>query len=448
MGYRGFTRLQQHDVEGGAVYNLRRRQHLFTRTELALLIPLTTLATGVGVFTVVYTVHQRNTIEPAVLAALGGISLLLIVVVLVVFRWLRRPTWCGQVDSGPVRRVWQASPNLPVTRAVPVHHPEVVAAPVMTEPGELCAAVPIAVPPSPKPSTFTSRVRLAIEKAACANLLSRRSFDSDTSFVAHEDQDVLLPSDSGRSSVESSDGGRGQGLWQSVSELPGVAKHEKLRKQNLKRLSRESRRSRRDMGEDASNFQMVVTKPEPTASRRSSALPPHDVSLRETSLVFDPLRANPVQLRRDPSMRQTRSSHDLPGLCRISASPSLRRPRSAEPAPNRCGLGLEAPRLPIRPEAPAVGRVKAVSPSRHEKERHPGPSKTPAVVRPTPVSPMTPEHELKDYPILRGDSASVRVSPVSPLSFAERMAQKQRSGRRGAPGSDGQGLRMMHTNRM
>ncbi|KAK0754280.1 hypothetical protein B0T18DRAFT_34443 [Schizothecium vesticola] len=334
-----------------------------------------------------------------------------------------------------------------------------------TEPGELYAAAPITKPPSPTPSTFTSRLRLALENSVGAGLLSRGSSDSESSATANEDRELLLLPDSGRSSVESSEAARGHGLWHSIFELPADAMLEKLRQKNLKRLSKESRRSMQEMsgsdrpasgGDSSPDFQIVVTRPQATASRlgdsrRSSTPSSSEVSLRETSLAFDPLRANPVQLKRDPSMRQTRSSHDLGGLCKSNTrAPAAQRPRSAEPGLDRCALGHELTDPSPQREIPSVVRPKPVSPPTLEHERRPAPREVPAAIRSMPVSPLTPGQELKTYPALREPTAT--VSPVSPLSFAERMAQRERGRRRAASPSvgtarDAQDLRAAYTNR-
>jgi hypothetical protein len=467
MAHHGFTQRQgymyRHDLEGGATYHQKHRQQLFTRTELALLIPLTTLATGLGSFTVAYIVHQRNSIQPAAIAALGGTSLLLIVVVFLVFQRLRRPASSRIAGPRAEKTTWQTWANAPASRPVAVSYHRMVQE--TTEPGELYATVPITKPPSPTPSTFTSRLRLALQNSVGAGFASRGSFDSQSSSTANEDRELLLLPDSGRSSVESSDAARGHGLWHSIFELPADAKLEKLRQKNLKRLSKESRWSMQEMGDSdrpvsradgSPDFQIVVTRPQATASRlgdylRSSTPSSSEVSLRETSLAFDPLRANPVQLKRDPSMRQTRSSHDLGGLCKSNTrAPAAQRPRSAEPGLDRCALGYGLPDPSPQREIPSVIRPKPVSPPTLEHERRPAPREAPAAIRSMPVSPLTPKQELKAYSALR--EATATVSPVSPLSFAERMAQRERGRRRAASPSlgtarDAQDLRVAYMNR-
>jgi len=458
MGYHRVTQLEayQYDLEGGTTYHRRRRQHLFTRTELALLIPLTTLGTGLGVFTVVYIVSQRNTIQPAAIAALGGTSLLLIAVLIFVFRRLRRPAWSSGVEPQAEKSTWQASrATVPPTTAVPVPYHRMV--PESTEPRELLAAVPITKPPSPAPSTFGSRLRHAIEKSVSADILPRGSFDGQSSSAGHEDRELLLHSDSGRSSIESSEAGRGHGLWHSIFELPADGKLEKLRQKNLKRLSKESRRSRQDMtgfdrpvsrGDNPPVVQIVVTRPQATASRsgdsrRSSAAP-----------SFDPLRANPVHLKRDPSMRQTRSTQDLTRLGKGNTTiPAVRRPRSAEPGPDRCGLGHEPADRASPREAPVAARPKPVSPPRAEQEPWPARRGTPDTVKSMPVSPLTPKQVLKNHYALSEVTTTVGVSPVSPLSFAERMAQREKGRRRAESPSagvarDARDLRAVYMNRV
>lgn len=469
MGYHGLTQRQgyvyQQDLERGTPYPQWHRQPLFTRTELAVVIPLTTLATGFGVFTFVYSVNQRSsTIQPAVIAALGGTSLLLIVVVFIVFQRLRKaasPRIAGPRAENPT---WQTWANAPPSRPVPVPYHRMVQE--TTEPGELYAAVPIVKPPSPTPSTFASRLRFALENSVAAGLVPRGSFDSESSSTANEDRELLLLPDSGRSSVESSEAARGHGLWHSIFELPAEAKLEKLRQKNLKRLSKESRRSMQEMSSSNrppsmgdSSPQIVVTRPEATASRpgdsrRSSAPSSSDVSLRETSLTFDPLRANPVQSKRDPGMRQTRSSHDLGGLCKNSTrGPTAPRPRSVQPGLDRCALGYESiDPSPMR-EITYLVRPEPVSSSALEHERVPARRETPDILRSMAVSPVTPKHEVKTYPALREEAAAaVGVSPVSPLSFAERMAQREKGRRRaGSPSvgaaRDARDLRAAYRNR-
>lgn len=467
MGYHGYTQqpgyVYQQDLERGTTYHQGHRQHLFTRPELAVLIPLTTLATGFGVFTFVYSVNQRSsTIQPAAIAALGGTSLLLIVVVFLVFQRLRRPA--SSRIAGPRAEIptWQTWANAPPSRPMPAPYHRM--AQETTEPGELYAAVPITKPPSPTPSTFASRLRLALENSVAAGLLPRGSFDSESSSTANEDRELLLLPDSGRSSVESSEAARGHGLWHTIFELPAEAKLEKLRQKNLKRLSKESRRSMQEMSSSKcpasmgdSSPHIVVTRPQATASRpgdsrRSSAPSSSDVSLRETSLTFDPLRANPVQPKRDASMRQTRSFHDLGGLCKNnSRAPTVPRPRSVEPGLDRFGHGsmdLNFPR-----EMTTVVRPEPVSSSAPEHERRSARRETPDTLRSMTVSPVTSKHEVKKYPALREAATTVGVSPVSPLSFAERMAQREKGRRRaGSPSvgaaRDARDLRAAYRNRV
>lgn len=469
MGYHGFTQRQgymyQQDLERGATYHQRHRQQLFTRTELAVLIPLTTLATGFGVFTFVYSVNQRSsTIQPAAIATLGVTSLLLIVVVFLVFQRLRRTASSRIAGPGAEETAWQTWANAPPSRPVPVPYHRMVQE--TTEPGELYAAIPIAKPRSPTPSTFASRLRLALENSVGAGLLSRGSFDSESLSTANEDRELLLHPDSGRSSVETSESARGHGLWHSIFELPAEAKLEKLRQKNLKRLSKESRRSMQEMsGSDRpasmgdGSPKIVVTRPRATASRpgdsrRSWAPSSSDVSLRETSLTFDPLRANPVQLKRDPSMRQTRSSHDLGGLCKNSTrAPTAPRPRSAEPGLDRCALGHGSMDLSPPRGTSSLVTLKPVSPPTLEHERRPARREAPDTLRSMTVSPITPKQELKTYPALRETTAAVGVSPVSPLSFAERMAQREKGRRRaGSPSvgaaRDARDLRAAYRNRV
>lgn len=457
MGYHGYTQqpgyVYQQDLERGATYHQGHRQHLFTRTELAVLIPLATLATGFGVFTFVYSVNQRSsTIQPAAIAALGGTSLLLIVVVFLVFQRLRRPASSRIAGLRAEIPTWQTWANAPPSRPMPAPYRRMTQE--TTEPGELYAAVPITKPPPSTPSTFVSRLRLALENSVAAGLLPRGSFDSESSSTANEDRELLLLPDSGRSSVESSEVARGHGLWHTIFELPAEAKLEKLRQKNLKRLSKESRRSMQEMSSSKRTASMgdssphiVVTRPQATASPSSS-----DVSLRETSLTFDPLRANPVQPKRDASMRQTRSSHDLGELCKNnSRAPTAPRPRSVEPGLDRFGHGsmdLNFPR-----EMTTVVRPEPVSSSAPEHERRSARRETPDTLRSMSVSPVTSKHEVKKYPALREAAATVGVSPVSPLSFAERMAQREKGRRRaGSPSvgaaRDARDLRAAYRNRV
>ena len=262
-------------------------------------------------------------------------------------------------------RVAEQGPTKQWVAAVPVQAPWPARRHEIANTRGSYAQVPALRTPSPEPSTLATRVRLAINKSFSSSLLSRSSMDDNSLSNSQEGRGLLLPPGSGRSSGEILEGGREEdGLWQSVFELPGDDKLQRHREANLKRLSRETRWSRFTIGgrenlvaeaETTSGVQIVLTKPEPAASKprdhqASSAPSAAQVNLREVSLVLDPLRANPVHIKRDSSIRQIRSSQDLTNHCKEKeVAGTIRRPRSAEPVPGRCrhepelkGLGLES----------------------------------------------------------------------------------------------------------
>jgi hypothetical protein len=364
------------------------RRRPFSQVELCLLVPLTAFSAAVTVFTTIYLIQHRGTIKPVAIAALSCTSLLLLVVVYIVCRRLRRPDWHRDIEAGPVQK-WQISaPLAPSSKQTTF------------DSKGLYGAVPESRPSTPGKSTLSSKVRLAVKRTFNSGLLSQRSLEGPQG-----DRTALIRQNfdgESRSSSDSSEDEAGEGLWRSVFELAGDARLEQLRRANLKRLSRESRHSRYEMGgwesdksKETNGVEIVVTKPQPTASadsgRRASLA---DVrSLRDVSLAFDPLRANPVQLSRDPSVRQTKSSHDLPSLLKSNdrKTPSLRRPRSAEP-----GLGRENKLTP--PAGGKSNRLLPVVPSLPVTQLRPASPRIPASreARGLRKLPNPSDHDLRE----------------------------------------------------
>jgi hypothetical protein len=332
MGHHGFTQLPSLPNESWMVPTIRRRRP-FSRVELCLLVPLTAFAAILAVFTTIYLIRHHDTVKPVAIAALCCTSLLLVGVGYIISRRLQRPEWHRDVEAGSLQK-WQISAPLQASPATKQ---------TTLDSKGFYAAISENRPSTPGKLTLSSKVRLAMKRTFSSGLLSQRSVESLQG--RQEDRAVLirqLADGESRSSSDSSEDEAGEGLWRSVFELAGDARLEQLRRANLKRLSKESRHSTYEMSgwdsRESNSVGIIVTKPQPTASsihgRRTSLADLR--SLREVSLAFDPLRANPVQLSRDASMRQTKSSHDLPSLLRSTdrTAPSIRRPRSAEPHPS------------------------------------------------------------------------------------------------------------------
>ncbi|KAK0632895.1 hypothetical protein B0T14DRAFT_47481 [Immersiella caudata] len=370
MGHHGFTQLPSLPNESWMVPATQPRRRPFSRVELCLLVPLTAFSAAVTVFTTIYLIRHRGTIKPVAIAALCCTGLMLLVLVYIVCRRLQRPDWHRDVEAGHVQK-WQISAPL---------GPSSGTKQTTCDSKGLYTAVPESRPSTPGKSTLSSKVRLAVKRTFSSGLLSQSPLESPQG-----DRTALIRQNfdgESRSSSDSSEDEAGEGLWRSVFELAGDARLEQLRRANLKRLSRESRHSRYEMSgwesdksKEATRVEIVVTKPPPTAAgdgggRASLA----DVrSLRDVALAFDPLRANPVQLSRDPSVRQTKSSHDLPSLLKSNdrKTPSLRRPRSAEPGPSRENKltppagGNSSRLLPVVPSLPAL-QPRSASPRSRE----------------------------------------------------------------------------------
>ncbi|KAK4454678.1 hypothetical protein QBC34DRAFT_139243 [Podospora aff. communis PSN243] len=363
MGHHGFTQLPSLPNESWMAPATRRRRP-FSRVELCLLIPLIVFAALLAVFTIIYLIRHRGTVKPVAIAALCCTSLLLLGVGYIVSRRLQRPEWHRDVEAGPFQKLQISAPlpASPVTKQTTF------------DSKGFYAAISESRPSTPGQSTLSGKVRLAMKRTFNPGLLSQSSVESlqgrREDRVAH----IRQPADGeSRSSSDSSGDEAGEGLWRSVFELAGDARLEQLRQANHKRLSRESRHSRYEMSgwaRESNGVEIIVTKPQPTASGasgRGTSLADAR-SQREISLAFDPLRANPVQLTRDTSMRQTKSSHDLPSLLRSTdrTTPSLRRPRSAEPRPGCEDRsvpligGKSNQLLPVAPSLPA----SRVSPAR------------------------------------------------------------------------------------
>ena len=368
MGRHEFSKVPTCPIESDMVPAMdTRRRRPFSRFELCLLVPLTVFAAALAVFTVVYIVQHHGVIKPAAIAALCCTSFLLLGVGYVVSRRLQRPDWNRDLESGSIEK-WQISAPVSVSHRGTQQ--------TTFDSKGFYAVIPDSRPSSPGASTLSRKVRLAVKKTFSSSVLSRSSLEGSGPATAQRDRDSLIgktPDGDDRCSTDESEDESGEGLWTSVFELAGDARLEQLRRANLKRLSRESRQSRYEMSgwdgsadkpQEPAAVRIVVTRPEPIASRDRRESWSDVKSLREVSLLFDPLRANPVRLNRDPSIRQTKSAHDLPSLLQNApATPALRRPRSVEPGRERSQLELDQSNtqkhhknsrlLPVAPSLPA-----------------------------------------------------------------------------------------------
>ncbi|KAK0628511.1 hypothetical protein B0T17DRAFT_522889 [Bombardia bombarda] len=350
MGSSGFTKLPPYSSEGVRPVNIRRRR-LFSPVELGLLIALILLATALAIFSVVYIVQHRGVIRPAAVAAVCSTVLLLLGVTYVVYRRIRQPDWRAgrDVESGyGVGRKWAISAPIPiVTSEMGQSMPETKGAYTAVPGGH--TQLEVSHPTTKAKAKAGGRWRLWGIPTICK--------------TTHEDCESLIVSDSGsgRMSCDISDedwshagdasySGAAGVLWRSVFELPGGSEAKRSSRYSLIQTAFESRRKSNPP------VKIVITKPEPTAtatpSRPSPSLQRSSIDTVRSSnsspprqpLAFDPLRSNPVQLRRDPSLRQTKSTHDLPSPLRSTppdATPVVRRPRSAEPGPDRLKLGYD-----------------------------------------------------------------------------------------------------------
>ncbi|KAM7193742.1 hypothetical protein V8F33_007676 [Rhypophila sp. PSN 637] len=371
----------------------RRRARSFTRFEQGLIIILVLFATALAVYTIVYIVQHRGAIRPAAVAALSCVALLLLVVACSIYQRIRRPNWFRDVESGHNNgrevRKWI------ISAPVPISVPQIQAgnitsmsevtleseAPIYT-PVSTTTTSTIAPMPSPKVRLLQKKDRSTEKRGGhrLAFWLSPSKRRQDMEYYEH------LISSSARSSSDMSDdpqpeeNKRPRSLWRSVFELPG----EDPEIANIRCLTPEL-----PAGEDV---QIVVTRPEPAArakslnrGRASSSGSLDIAALRQSTLAFDPLRSNPFhQLKRDPSLKQSKSSHvirtiastmDQPeGLVPISVTPPPllspsrfpspapppRRPRSAEPGPDRARLGYDLATLQLQVDA-AVAQMESNS---------------------------------------------------------------------------------------
>ncbi|KAK3363012.1 hypothetical protein B0T25DRAFT_27390 [Lasiosphaeria hispida] len=345
MGRWKFTKLQSHpEADDGPVVHKRSRR-AFTRLELCLLVPLVVFAAALGAFTIVYIIQHQGAVRPAAVAALCCTSLTLLSIGYVVSRRARRPDWCRDLESGSPKN-WHISAPVPLS-SPETRQPTFVSKASYT-------SLPYSRPSSPCPSTLTNKVYLAVKNTfkSSPNLLSRSSFESSTSSATQDDRERLIEN---QPSAESPEIGAEGMLWTAVFELSGEARLAELKRLSIKELSAGDIEKPNSKG--TSEVKIVVTKPQPIASPPRSRRGSSDdarPNKRGVPLEFDPLRSNPFQVRRDLSVRLTKSAQTLsssPSKGR-TADPILRRPRSAEPGPDRPG-----PRPGLAALRPFVDRV-------------------------------------------------------------------------------------------
>ncbi|KAK4218814.1 hypothetical protein QBC37DRAFT_178936 [Rhypophila decipiens] len=442
MTYPAFSKLQsdesdifEEDVPPTSLSKVtgRRRARSFTRFEQGLIITLVLFATALAVYTIVYIVQHRGAIRPAAVAALTCVALLLLVVACSIYQRIRRPNWFRDVESGHNNgtevKKWT------ISAPVPISVPQIQARSItsMSEvtleskasiytPLSTTTTSTIAPMPSPKVRLLQKKDRPTEKKGGyrLAFWLSSSKRRQDKEYYEH------LISSSARSSSDMSEdpqpeeNKRPRSLWRSVFELPG----EDPDIINIRCLTPEL-----PAGEDV---QIVVTRPEPAARPKSlnrgraySSGSLDIAALRQSTLAFDPLRSNPFhQLKRDPSVRQSKSSHvigtiastiDQPeGLVPISVTPPPllspsrfpspapppRRPRSAEPGPDRARLGYDLATLQLQVDA-AVAQMESnsrlVRVHQHQQKQQPSPRivQTRPPRLPLPVIPTTPSQPQK-----------------------------------------------------
>lgn len=370
MTYPRFSKLQSddHDIFEEDVtpagsqlkFPSRRRSRSFTRFELGLIITLILFATALATYTVVYIVQHRGAIRPAAVAALSCVALLLLAIAYSIYQRIRRPNWFRDVESGGNGGIKKSTISAPIP--ISIHPAQTIMSEVTLQSKaptytSLSAATTLETSVSPSPS---SRGRLQkkyqpTEEKGRHNRLAFWLSSSSSKRGADKEYYEHLISSSTRSSSEMSEVGhqsdseqtskRPRSLWRSVFELPGEDSSQSM-----------TRPSTPELPAGEGGVQITLTKPEPSLHRgrvQSSSL--DDIAaLRQSSvLTVDPLRSNPFliqQMRRDPSVRLSKSSHAL-GSVRVSVTPpppsspsgfpAPRRPRSAEPGPERSRLGYD-----------------------------------------------------------------------------------------------------------
>ncbi|KAK0730750.1 hypothetical protein B0H67DRAFT_48839 [Lasiosphaeris hirsuta] len=370
MGRWEFTKLQSHpEADEGPVVH-RRSRRAFTRLELCLLVPLVIFAVALAAFTIIYIVQHNGAVKPAAVVALCCTTLTLLSIGYVVSRRARRPDWYRDLESGSLQN-WQ------ISAPVPMSSPETSQATLVSNTSY--APIPNTRPSSPCPSTLTNKVYLAVKNTfkSSPSLLSRSSFESSTSSATQDDRERLLEN---QSSAETPEIGAEGKLWTAVFELSGEARLAELKRLSIKELSAED--IEKPNSEGTSQVKIVVTKPQPIASPPRSRRGSFDGgrSKRDMSLEFDPLRSNPFQVRRDLSVRLTKSAQTLSSPSKgRTADPILRRPRSAEP-----GFDRPNPRLGHGPAVLQPFADRLATDIGTDQPSPPAPSTPPMAMPPTP----------------------------------------------------------------
>ncbi|KAK3393993.1 hypothetical protein B0H63DRAFT_31701 [Podospora didyma] len=331
-----FSKLQSQSIKMDVT---SRRRSPFSRFELAILIPLVAFTAALAIFTIVDIVDHRGVVRPLTIAALCSTCMLLLAVGYVVFMRLRRPNACQDLESG-ISKDWKISAPIPIS------------APMKQTTYESKGSYTV-VPGSGLPchATLINRAYIVLKKGV-KGVQSRSTLWMSTT---QEDRQCLLFNGSDRSSTELSEDWadnekkpKEEGLWNSVFELSGDAAKLEEKRRSEARLSAALTRA---AGPDV---KIVLTKPEAVVSqstdRRASSFDMGD--LRQSAnppASIDPLRSHPIQfLRRDPSVRQTKSSQTLASAPKSrDPQPALRRPRSAEPGPDRSRLGYDLATLQL-----------------------------------------------------------------------------------------------------
>ncbi|KAK3330455.1 hypothetical protein B0H66DRAFT_527810 [Apodospora peruviana] len=376
MRYSGFTKLHRNPVdENGRPTVTTRRGRAFTKFELGLITTLVVFAAALATYTVIYIVQHRGAIRPAAVATLSCVAVLLLAVAYSVRQRIRRPNWFGgdvesritTMPSTTAGKKWAILAPIPMSLSQTNMSEVTVGSKATYTPLVDSRLRPLMLTPPP-PERFP-------EHEVGDILATRKKHGRWLKFwiskrARHEGrhEQRLISYGSERLSSEISElgddkpsfDGRPVGLWRSVFELQG---EEAAVAAAAITLEPSNEQTQIDSNTDV---RIVVTKPEPTARGRAQSwvdlrLPSLQQQRSLGSSAIDGLRSNPVQLRRDPSVRQTKSSHALVTLTGTS-SPSQEdlltaaadntvtvppRSRSAEPRPDRARLGHDLAALQL-----------------------------------------------------------------------------------------------------
>ena len=368
MGNHKFSRLiptSQPDIsQDDATYTTSyRRGRLFSWFEFGMIIGCTLLIASIATYSVGSITKHPEAVRPEAIVGLCCAGVLLLSVSYFVFRRVWRRIRIQDVEAGTGKKKWTISSPIPIS------------------PSKLMAENPFkprsgytmvhTERPSQRPDDG-SHTWLTNKFLAAPRNRPRRGRDfglAEGIREGKEDSERLMTSSgSDRSSAELSenrsslDDITAAQLWRSVFELPGEVGPDRQRRAG----SRHDLTTKRSMGqgnwgdsdrhtdtsdgsraESFSEVTIIITKPSPTATADSGPARDRqrseDLSGRAPLGWIDPLRSHPIQLRRDASIRQTKSSQSLvsPSKDSMRFPQQPQRPRSAEPRPDWGRRGYE-----------------------------------------------------------------------------------------------------------